>query len=121
VEIPHSQCKFSHRDTELAYTDNVQGDKAELEHAFPALLKDVSPVLSSSLEPLALPPGYQPYQLCSTYKINNHINAIIKNLNGLPVDKFIHSVVDFKWPVDIATGIYRQWLWSLSNMTKTYT
>ena len=106
AEIPYSQRKFGHRDTELVYTDNVRGDKAELEHAFPALLKDVSPVPSSSLEPLALPPGCQPYQLRSTYQINNRINTIMENLNSLPINKSIHSFVDFEWSVDISTGIY---------------
>lgn len=104
--IPHSLRKYGHADMELMYTDNVRADKAELESAIPALLKDVSPVPSSSLEPLALLPGWEVYTLRSTFQINNRINTIMEDLNDLPLEKSIHIAVDFEWPVDTTNGIH---------------
>ena len=103
--IPHSLHKFSHGGTELVYTDNVHGDKTELECAFLALFKGVSPVPSSSLEPLELPPDWEVHTLTSKFQVNNRLDEIMEDLSDVPHDKFLPSVVDFEWPVDITTGI----------------
>jgi hypothetical protein len=105
AEIPRSLSKYGHGDTELMFTDNVRADKAELEHAFPALLKNVFPVPSSSLEPLVLPRNVV-HTLRTTFLINNRINTIMETLNDIPPNKSIRCVVDFEWSVDVTTGIY---------------
>src|SRR6266487_4754492 len=57
--IPHSLHKYGHHDVELVFTDNVHGDKAELERVFPSLLSNVSPVPRSSLPVISIPSGWE--------------------------------------------------------------
>src|SRR5882762_11107247 len=57
--ISHSLRKYGHDDTEITFTDNTRGDKAELERAIPALRDRVVPVPSSSMEQLVLPDDWK--------------------------------------------------------------
>ena len=78
--IPNSLAKFGHGDTEVAFTDNPQGDKAELEHAIPALCKLVVPVPSSSMEQLQLPDSWknQIFTLATPYQVNTHLDSLME-------------------------------------------
>ncbi|GBE79022.1 hypothetical protein SCP_0202190 [Sparassis crispa] len=66
--IPHSLRKYGHTDVELVFTDNVHGDKAELERVFPSLSSQVSPVPSTSQTHLALPNLWTVVILSHTYQ-----------------------------------------------------
>ncbi|KAL6304040.1 hypothetical protein BKA93DRAFT_749985 [Sparassis latifolia] len=66
--IPHSLRKYGHTDVELVFTDNVHGDKVELERVFPSLSSQVSPVPSTSQTHLALPDLWTVVILSHTYQ-----------------------------------------------------
>jgi hypothetical protein len=81
--IPHSLRKYGHHDVELVFTDNVHGDKAELEQVFPSLLSDVFPV-QSSLPTLSISPEWEVQHLRNAYQVNSRINCLLDDLAALP-------------------------------------
>src|SRR5882762_3133122 len=60
--IPASLQMYGHGEVELVYTDNVRGDKAELERAFPSLSQGVTPI-TAELPVLTWPSDWDPYVL----------------------------------------------------------
>lgn len=70
AHITQSLHQYGHQDVQLVFTDNVHGDKAALEHAFPSLLCDVHPVHTLSLPPIVLPAGCVPIILGSPFQVN---------------------------------------------------
>ncbi len=108
ARIPHSLRKYGHNDIQLVFTDNVRGDKPELERVLPSLLCNVTPIPSSSLQPLAIPPAWDINILSSTYQINHRINSIMEDLNADESDTAAHVQVamDMEWSVDREHGIH---------------
>ncbi len=106
ARIPHSLRKYGHGDVQLVFTDNVRGDKPELERVLPSLLRDVTPIPSSSLQPLTIPPAWDITILGSTYQINHRINEIMEDLNTDKSDSArIQVAMDMEWSVDRDNGI----------------
>lgn len=105
-QISHSLRKYGHADTEVVFTDNPRADRAALELAIPALLKDVEPVPKSSLDRLELPDDWAISILTSTHQVNLRLNNLLENLSS---PRFQNSnlpiAFDMEWPVDKTTGI----------------
>ncbi|KAH7920342.1 hypothetical protein BV22DRAFT_1133160 [Leucogyrophana mollusca] len=106
VKIPDSLAKYGHNELEVVFTDSMRGDKEALHRVFPSLLKNVTPVPSSSLEPLSLPANWEIYSLSSTYQVNTRVNTIMADLQDIGPDEELHLPMDMEWPVDRAMGIY---------------
>ncbi|KAJ2970826.1 hypothetical protein NUW54_g12644 [Trametes sanguinea] len=106
ARIPHSLRLYGHNDIQLVFTDNVRADKPELERVFPSLLKDLTPIPSSSLQALALPPTWEVTILGSSYQVNNRVNGIMDDLSGSPDEERLHIAMDMEWSVDRASGIH---------------
>ena len=104
--VSHSLRKYGHGDVELVYTDNVRGDKAELEQVFPSLRRDILPVPSSSLESLSLPDDWEIHTLSSPFQINSRLDSLMENLADIPSSASIHVAVDMEWSVDRENGIH---------------
>jgi hypothetical protein len=103
--IPHSLRKYGHQDVELVFTDNVRGDKAELERVFPSLLSNVSPVPRSSLPVISIPSGWEIEHLRTAYQVNSWMNCLLDDLAHLSDNKGIVIGMDMEWTVDLTNGI----------------
>jgi hypothetical protein len=105
--IPNSLAKFGHGDTEVAFTDNPRGDKAELERAIPALRKLVVPVPSSSMERLWLPDSWknQIFTLATPYQVNTRLDSLMEEDRQNPNMNNHAYMFDMEWPVDLVNGI----------------
>jgi hypothetical protein len=101
--IPHSLHKYGHGELDLVYTDNVRGDKAELERALPALTRDVVPVQSSSLARLSLPDDWEVCTLGSPFQINSRLNSLMEDLVS---NANIYTAMDMEWSVNREDGIH---------------
>ena len=93
---------YGHQPVQLVFTDNVRGDKAELERVISSLRKDVVPVPESSLEKLVVPVDWNVSILLSAYQVNTRINSILDVL-GDGEDLFV--AVGMEFPVDRTHGI----------------
>jgi hypothetical protein len=102
--IPKSLQRYGHGDTELVFTDNVRGDKAELERIFPSLTQGVTPVHSGSLPVLTLPADWGIYMLETTWQVNTRLDALLDEIQQKSGGKFVVAM-DMEWPVDKATGV----------------
>ncbi|OBZ79508.1 hypothetical protein A0H81_01196 [Grifola frondosa] len=95
---------YGHGPIELVYTDNVPGDKPELEHLLPSLLNDVISVPdSSSLEHLTLPLDCNIVMLSSAFQVNTRLGSIIASLR---IKEDLYAAVDMEWSVDLESEIY---------------
>ena len=92
--ISRSLHKYGHNNVNLVYTDNVHGDKAELENAFPSLHKDVLPVPSSSLQAISIPDKWQSHILGTTFQVNSCLDVVMENLALKAPDDHIHVAID---------------------------
>ena len=106
AEISNSLKTYGHSPLQIVFTDNVHGDKPELERVFPELLAGVTPVPdSSSLEHLGLPEqgsGCDIVILSSSFQVNTQLNSIMDDISG-GEDVFV--ALDMEWPVDHTNGI----------------
>ena len=95
---------FGHDPVEVVFTDNPRADKAELEAAFPSLLKDVVPEPEqSSLEKLAIPAQFRPIDtLLPPFRGSSRCADIIQNL---PEEGDLYLGLDMEWPVDPTTHL----------------
>ncbi|OBZ66476.1 hypothetical protein A0H81_13622 [Grifola frondosa] len=101
--ISDSLKSYGHDPIELIFTDNVRGDKAELEHNIPSLLADVVSVPdSSSLEHLTLPLDCTIIMLSSTFQVNTRIGSILADLR---INEEFYAAVDMEWSVDRDSGV----------------
>jgi hypothetical protein len=105
LEIVKSLETYSSRPVELMFTDNVHGNKPELERAIPSLPANVTPVPdSSSLEQITIPAtGHSVLVLSSAFQVNTQLSSIMEDIPGNE-DAFVAS--DMKWPVDRVNGIH---------------
>lgn len=104
ARVSESLATYGHEPIQLVYTDNVRGDKAELEKTLPELKADVIPVPDiSTLVKLTVPPEYNVSTLSSTFQINTRLNSIMDCLKDGVDDLF--TAVDMEWPVDRVNGI----------------
>lgn len=102
TEITKSLHLYGHGEVEAIYTDNVRGDKHELEHAFPSLSKGVVPVPDiSALPRLAIPEKWSRYVLSSAFQIATRMNAILDSSSAE-----IILAMDMEWSVDLSTGMH---------------
>jgi hypothetical protein len=101
--VSNSLETYGHSPMDIVFTDNVRGDKAELDAAIPALRRDVVPVPDmSSLKALTLPSDWTIMVLSSTYQVNTRLNSIMDDLpNG---DDFFVAM-GMEWSVDRINGI----------------
>jgi len=104
-EIPHSLCKYGHDQVGLVYTDNVCGDKAELERVFSSLRHNVVPVPPSSLPPVSLPSNWESHILGTSFQVNSRLNILMEDLALKAPTDHIHIAIDMEWSVDHANGI----------------
>jgi len=104
--IPHSLHKYGHDDVQLVFTDNVHGDKAELERVFPSLLCQVVPVPPSSLPAPTCPPEWRVEKLETPFQINSQLNSLMESLSDIEVTQSIHLAMDMEWSVDIKNGTH---------------
>jgi hypothetical protein len=101
--IQRSLKMYGHEPTQLSFTDNVWGDKAELEKVILLLRKDVVPVPDiSTLEKLTVPIEWNVSTLLSTFQVNAQLNSILDQL-GDSDDLFV--VIGIAFPVDHENGI----------------
>lgn len=92
---------------EIVYTDNVRGDKAELERVFPSLLCDVLPIPDSSTLPkLTIPTPWTITILATTFQINGRMNDILDEVQALQDHQLIYLAMDMEWSVDLVNGIH---------------
>ncbi|TFY83708.1 hypothetical protein EWM64_g291 [Hericium alpestre] len=106
--MPDSLVNYGHGDIELVFTDSTRADKAELEHIFPALLRNVHPVPNhSSLAPLEIPQDWSTWVLSSEYQIRACITCILDDLAKLDAGE-LKVGFDMEWPVDRINGIQGQ-------------
>ena len=69
---------MTHEPVEVVFTDNVRGDKRELELAFPSLLHDVTPVpVKLRLDRLEIPQDWSVVPLTSTHQVNLRLQVIM--------------------------------------------
>lgn len=101
--ISKSLQTYGHGPIQLVYTDNVRGDKAELERVLPSLRHDIVSVPEiSSLEKLVIPSEWNITILSSAYQVNTRLNSLVDDLRDGD-DLFI--ACDSEHPVDRANGI----------------
>jgi hypothetical protein len=103
--IPHSLRKYGHHDIELVFTDNVRGDKTELEHIFPSLLHDILPVPKSSLPMVSLPEDWSVDILRSAFQVNSRLDCLMDDLGEIAATDSIPVAMDMEWSVSLSTGI----------------
>ncbi len=105
-EMANSLKRYGHSDVELVYTDNVRADKPELERVFPSLLRNVSPVPTTT-KPLVIPDNWREniHLLTSTYQVNNFFNIVMEDLANIPTDATLSFPFDMEWSVDRSLGI----------------
>src|ERR1700677_2518362 len=97
--------RYGYRDTELIFTDNVRGNRAELERIFPSLTQSVTPVVQrGALLLLTLPADWGVYTLESTWQVNTRIDALLNDTQQESDGKLVVAM-DMEWPVDMATGV----------------
>ncbi|KAF8953970.1 hypothetical protein BDZ97DRAFT_2082274 [Flammula alnicola] len=101
--IPRSLAMFGHGEVEAVYTDNVRGDKSELEITLPSLTKAVVPVVKTSLPLLELPSSWSKVELSTPHQINMRFDII---MNHKTPSTTVTAAVDMEWPVDTHTGIH---------------
>ncbi|KAI0281535.1 hypothetical protein BC826DRAFT_1140742 [Russula brevipes] len=106
AEIPASLCKYGHRDIELVFTDNVRGDKRELERTLPSLLRDVQPVTHSDLKPLTITTDWEISVLRSRYQVDNLLNTFLEDVAALPSESSRAIAMDMEWSVNRQTGVH---------------
>jgi len=106
AEIPRSLETFGHDPLQLVFTDNVRGDKPELERVMPDLVVNVVPVPDASvLEHLTLPPpgsGHDIITLSTSFQVNTRLASIMEDIST-EADVFV--ALDMEWPVDRANGL----------------
>src|SRR5215471_4255232 len=96
--IPRSLEMYGHEPLEVVFTDNVRGDKAELEAVLPDLKRDVVPIPDkSSLQTLTVPSEWRIIILSSTYQINTRLNSIMDDLRD---GEDMYVAVGMEWSVD---------------------
>jgi hypothetical protein len=106
AEIPASLRKYGHRDIELVFTDNVRGDKHELERTLPSLLRDVQPVTHSNLKPLTITTDWEISVLRSRYQVDNLLNTFLEDVAALPSESSRAIAMDMEWSVNRQTGVH---------------
>lgn len=103
VAVSKSLATYGHQPIQIIYTDNVRGDKAELERNLPQLKADLVPVPDiSALETLSIPRDFNINILSSTFQVNTRLGSI---MNGPDGGDDIYAAVDMEWPVDRENGI----------------
>jgi hypothetical protein len=101
--IPKSLETYGHEPLEIIYTDNVRGDKAELEAVLPELKRDVVPVPDrSSLQTLTVPSEWKVVILSSTYQVNTRLSSIMDDLRD---GEDMYVAMGMEWAVDRINGI----------------
>ncbi|TFK55407.1 hypothetical protein OE88DRAFT_1804266 [Heliocybe sulcata] len=95
---------YGHDPVELAFTDNVRGDKAALEEVIPSLREGVTPVKDfTTLPKLSVPSDeWNAVLLSSVYQINTRFNTIMADLAA---DAKLYVSLDMEWSVDTASGL----------------
>lgn len=82
--IPKLCCQYGHSLPKLVYTDNICGDKTELEHTIPSLCDDVQPIPASSVFPrLEIPMLWTVHRLESEYQVKLQMQLLLGELNQL--------------------------------------
>ena len=99
--ISKSLVDYGHGPIELAFTNSPRLDKNELESCIPSLLKDITPVLPSSLESFHIPLGVEVLLLSSAYQVNTHLNSIMEHIGN---NEFVVAL-DMEWSVNREMGI----------------
>ena len=103
LAISHSLEVYGHPPVDLVFTDNVRGDKAELENIFPSLLRDVQPIPDQSSYPtLSCPPEWQITILSSSFQIESRLNSLMEDVSD---DGELVVGLDMEWPVDRSCSI----------------
>lgn len=93
---------YGHHPVQVAFTDNVWSDKAELENVLPALRHNVIPVPDvSSLKHLILPMK-DVILLSSAFQVNTWLNSI---MDSIPAGGELYVAMDMEWSVDQSNGI----------------
>jgi hypothetical protein len=101
--ISQSLKMYGHPPVELVFTDNVRGDKAELEKVLPSLCKDVVPVPDHSLfEKLGVPGDWSVTILSSPFQINARLSSMMEDI---PDGGELLVGMDMEWPVDLNSSI----------------
>lgn len=101
--VSKSQATYGHKPIQLIYTDNVQGDKAELERTLPQLKADVVPVPDvSALEALSIPRDVNVKLPSSAFQVNTRLCSIMDCLSD---GTDLYAAVDMEWHVDCTNGI----------------
>jgi hypothetical protein len=103
AKIPKSLSMFGHGQTEVIFTDNVRGDKVELESSLPSLKDQIVPVVKTSLEPLQLPESWTVVELSNSHQINFRLDII---MNHKTKSTLVVAAVDMEWAVDTLSGIH---------------
>lgn len=102
AKIPRSLALFGHGPTEVIFTDNVRGDKLELEASIPSLKNDIVPVVKTRIEPLQLPKSWAVVELSNAHQINFRFDLIMNHKTN---STSVVAAVDMEWPVDTLSGI----------------
>jgi len=104
-QIGQSLKMFGHDDVQAVFTDNVRGDKNEVQWAFPSLLKDVEPVPPhSDLPRLDLPSTWSVVELSTAHQVNLRFNIIMNHQS--PENPNVMVAFYMEWPVDLDTGVH---------------
>ncbi|THH17937.1 hypothetical protein EUX98_g9038 [Antrodiella citrinella] len=104
--IPQSCHQYGHDPPKLVYTDNVRGDKAELERAIPSLLDDVRAIPAHSVYPhLEIPSSWTVRRLESEYQVKIHMQFLLTELTEAESGELVVAM-DMEWPFDRSSGMY---------------
>ncbi|KAF9231664.1 hypothetical protein BU15DRAFT_82124 [Melanogaster broomeanus] len=104
-QISQSLKMFGHDDVQAVFTDNVRGDKDEVQRVFPSLLKDIVPVPAySDLPPLEVPSGWSVVELSTAHQVNLRFDVIMNHRNT--ENPTVTAAFDMEWPVNLDTGIH---------------
>jgi hypothetical protein len=101
--ITESLKTYGHSLIELVFTDNVHGDKGELERVLPSLREGIIPVADCSTYPkLVLPLDWKVTILSSAYQINTRLSSLMEDIKD---DKELFVALDMEWSVDRSSSI----------------